>query len=61
MADKILTLEPYHPRDIFGVGEENLQTMKELFPSLRFVVKGDHLKFLTMKKTLIVFMRISLM
>ncbi len=55
MADKILTLEPYHPRDIFGVNEENLQTLKELFPSIRFVVRGDLFKVFGDEKSLIVF------
>ena len=55
MAEKVLTLEPYHPRDIFGVSEENLQTIKELFPSIRFVVRGDFFKIFGDSKSLIVF------
>ena len=44
MAEKVLSLEPYHPLDIFGVNETNLNTIKELFPTLRFVVRGDVFK-----------------
>lgn len=44
MAEKVLSLEPYHPLDIFGVNEINLNTIKELFPSLRLVVRGDVFK-----------------
>lgn len=55
MAEKVLTLEPYHPRDIFGVNEENLQTIKDLFPSIRFVVRGDMFKIFGDNKTIIVF------
>lgn len=55
MAEKVLTLDPYHPRDIFGVNEENLQTMKELFPSIRFVVRGDMFKIFGDNKTIVVF------
>ncbi len=44
MAEKILSLEPYHPLDIFGANEVNLKTIKELFPSIRFVVRGDVFK-----------------
>ncbi|NPD47769.1 MULTISPECIES: PhoH family protein [unclassified Lentimicrobium] len=44
MAEKVLSLEPYHPLDIFGVNEVNLNTIKEIFPSLRFVVRGDVFK-----------------
>lgn len=55
MAEKVLTLEPYHPRDIFGINEENLNTMKELFPSIRFVVRGDMFKIFGDNKTIVVF------
>lgn len=55
MAEKVLTLDPYHPRDIFGVNEENLNIMKELFPSIRFVVRGDMFKIFGDDKTAIVF------
>lgn len=44
MAEKVISLEPYHPLDIFGVNEVNLNTIKEIFPSLRFVVRGDVFK-----------------
>lgn len=44
MAEKVLSLEPYHPLDIFGVNEVNLNTIKEIFPNLRFVVRGDVFK-----------------
>jgi len=55
MAEKVLTLDPYHPRDIFGVNEENLQTIKELFPAIRFVVRGDMFKIFGDNKSIIVF------
>jgi len=44
MAEKVLSLEPYHPLDIFGVNEVNLNTIKDLFPSIRFVVRGEVFK-----------------
>lgn len=46
MAEKVLSLESYHPIDIFGVKEVNLQTMKELFPELKFVVRGEIFKII---------------
>lgn len=55
MAEKVLTLDPYHPRDIFGVNEENLQTMKELFPTIRFVVRGDMFKVFGDDKRILIF------
>ncbi|NOR86305.1 MAG: AAA family ATPase [Bacteroidales bacterium] len=55
MAEKILSLETYHPLDIFGVKEVNLQTMKDLFSGLRFVVRGEVFKIFGDEKNLISF------
>ncbi len=46
MAEKILSLEHYSPVDIFGVNDINLRTMKELFPDLKFVVRGEIFKII---------------
>jgi len=55
MAEKIFSLETYHPLDIFGAKEVNLKAIKELFPSLRFVVRGDVFKVFGDDKMLIKF------
>jgi hypothetical protein len=55
MAEKVLTLDPYDPRDIFGVNEANLTTLKEMFPSIRFVVRGDLFKIYGDDKIILVF------
>jgi len=55
MAEKILSLETHHPLDIFGVKDINLQTMKELFPNIRFIVRGEIFKIIGDQKNLITF------
>lgn len=55
MAERILSLETYHPLDIFGVKEVNLQTIKNLFPNIRFVVRGEVFKIFGNEQSLSVF------
>jgi phosphate starvation-inducible PhoH-like protein len=55
MAEKILSLETYHPIDIFGVNEINLQTMKELFPGIRFLVRGEIFKIVGDDRNIVIF------
>jgi phosphate starvation-inducible PhoH-like protein len=52
MAEKILSLETHHPLDIFGAKEVNLKTMKDLFPDLKFVVRGEIFKLIGPEKSL---------
>jgi len=47
--------ETYHPLDIFGVKEVNLQTIKNLFPNIRFVVRGEVFKIFGNEQSLSVF------
>lgn len=64
MAEKIISLDPHHPLDIFGVKEANLQTMKELFPDLKFIVRGEIFKIIgneTSIKTFENFLDVALM
>lgn len=55
MAEKILSIEAYPPLDIFGAKEANLKTMKNLFPGLKFVVRGDIFKIIGDEKNIISF------
>lgn len=55
MAEKVFSLETHHPLDIFGANEVNLVAIKKLFPSLRFVVRGEVFKVFGDDKTLIKF------
>jgi len=55
MPEKVFSLENYHPLDVFGVKEVNLQTIKEIFPSLKFIVRGEIFKVIGDAKALIIF------
>jgi len=55
MPEKIFSLENYHPLDVFGVKEVNLQTIKDIFPGLKFIVRGEIFKVIGDAKGLIVF------
>ncbi len=50
MTEKLLSLENYPPLDIFGANEINLRTIKELFPDLKFIVRGDIFKIIGEEK-----------
>ncbi len=52
MAEKIISLESYHPLDIFGAQEVNLQTMQDIFPDLKFIVRGDIFKLIGPTKSI---------
>lgn len=41
MAERIFSLETHDPLAIFGAQDANLQIMKELFPQLKLVVRGE--------------------
>jgi len=46
MAEKIFSLESYHPLDIFGAKDVNLNTMKDLYPQIKFVIRGEIFKLI---------------
>ena len=50
MTEKHLSLENYPPLDIFGANEINLRTIKDLFPDLKFIVRGDIFKIIGEEK-----------
>ncbi len=41
MGEKTFTLTGIHPPDIFGLGEEKLRLLKNIFPKLRIVSRGE--------------------
>lgn len=43
MGEKIVTLEAIHPPDIFGLREEKLRLIKNLFPKLKIISRGEDL------------------
>ncbi len=44
MGEKNFTLERIHPPDIFGLREEKLQILRNIFPKLKLVSRGEELK-----------------
>lgn len=44
MSEKIFSIESYSPLEIFGVGDRNLNIVKELLPKLKIVARGEHIK-----------------
>lgn len=43
MGEKIIKIEGVHPPDIFGLREEKLQLLKNIFPKLKIISRGEEL------------------
>jgi phosphate starvation-inducible protein PhoH and related proteins len=43
MGEKIIKIEGIHPPDIFGLREEKLKLLQNIFPKLRIVSRGEEL------------------
>jgi len=46
MSERIFSIDPYNPVDIFGVNDQNLEEFKTFFPKLKVVARGDMVKVL---------------
>jgi len=46
MGEKTLKLEGIHPPDIFGLREEKLQLLRNIFPKLKLIARGEDLKII---------------
>ena len=44
MSEKIISIESYHPLDIFGVNDQNLDIIRNAFPKLKIVVRDNTVK-----------------
>ncbi len=55
MTERVLSLNPYDPVDIFGVNELNLNEMKKFFPKMKIIARGDMLKLIGEEKNLLMF------
>ncbi len=44
MSEKIFSIETYSPLELFGVGDRNLNTIRELLPKLKIIARGEHIK-----------------
>ncbi len=43
MGEKIIKIEGIHPPDIFGLQEEKLKLLKQIFPKLKIISRGEEL------------------
>ncbi len=55
MSERIFTIDPYNPVDIFGVNDHNLDILREYFPKLKIIVRGEMLKAIGDEQELSVF------
>jgi phosphate starvation-inducible protein PhoH and related proteins len=46
MGEKTITLEAVHPPEIFGLREEKLRLLRNLFPKLKVISRGEELKII---------------
>ena len=46
MGEKTIKIEGIHPPDIFGLKEEKLQLLRNIFPKLKIVSRGEELKLI---------------
>lgn len=46
MSEKTIVIEVLDPREIYGANEANIQLLKDHFPKLKVVVRGDTIKLI---------------
>jgi len=44
MGERIINLEVYSPLEIYGVNDTNLDLIKNIFPKLKLIARGENLK-----------------
>lgn len=44
MSEKVFSIESYSPLELYGVGDKNLNLIKELIPKLKIIARGEHIK-----------------
>ncbi len=44
MSEKVFSIESYSPLELFGIGDRNLNAIKEVFPKLKIVARGEFVK-----------------
>ncbi|MEI6576876.1 MAG: PhoH family protein [Bacteroidota bacterium] len=55
MNEKILSLDPYNPVDIFGVNDANLDELRAFFPRLKIIARGEMVKVIGEEKDMLLF------
>ncbi|MCK9218550.1 MAG: PhoH family protein [Bacteroidales bacterium] len=46
MSEKIINIESFHPLDIFGANDQNLEVVRDFFPKLKIIPRDNILKVL---------------
>jgi phosphate starvation-inducible protein PhoH and related proteins len=44
MSEKVFSIESHNPLDIYGIGDRNLNVIKELTPKLKIIARGEFIK-----------------
>lgn len=44
MNEKVFSIESHNPLELFGVGDRNLNLIKELIPKLKIIARGEFIK-----------------
>jgi phosphate starvation-inducible protein PhoH and related proteins len=44
MSERLFSLESYNPVEIYGINDRNLNLLRELFPKLRIISRGEIIK-----------------
>jgi phosphate starvation-inducible PhoH-like protein len=55
MHEKILSLDPYNPVEIFGVNDTNLDELRSFFPRLKIIARGEMVKVIGEEKDILLF------
>jgi len=55
MSEKIISIESFHPLEIFGVNDQNIDLVRNLFPKLKIVARANFVKAFGEEKDLLDF------
>jgi phosphate starvation-inducible protein PhoH and related proteins len=44
MSEKLINIESFHPLDIFGANDQNLEVVRNFFPKLKLVSRDNYIK-----------------
>ena len=44
MSEKLINIESFHPLDIFGANDQNLEVIRNFFPKLKIVSRDNYIK-----------------
>ncbi|MCF8304134.1 MAG: PhoH family protein [Bacteroidales bacterium] len=55
MIEKTISIEDYNPVDIFGVNDKNISLIKQYFPKLKIIARGDEIKVMGNENQVITF------